>query len=54
MPTYRYTARDASGQLVEASLEAQSRRDALRVLAGRQLQPVKLDDAASSRSGRTT
>jgi general secretion pathway protein F len=53
MPTYRYTARDASGQLVEASLDAQSRRDALRVLAGRQLQPVRLDDAASPRSGRT-
>jgi general secretion pathway protein F len=52
MPTYRYTARDASGQLVEATLEAQSRRDALRLLATRRLQPVKLEDAASPRSGR--
>ncbi|HEY8995898.1 MAG TPA: type II secretion system F family protein [Lacunisphaera sp.] len=52
MPTYRYTARDASGQLVEASLDAQSRRDALRVLAGRSLQPVKLEDAASARTGK--
>jgi len=52
MPSYRYTARDAAGQLVEAVLEAASRRDALRVLAARQLQPVKLDDiAAAPRSG---
>jgi general secretion pathway protein F len=52
MPTYRYTARDAAGQLVEASLEAQSRRDALRLLAARQLQPVRLEDAANPRSSR--
>jgi type II secretory pathway component PulF len=52
MPTYRYTARDAAGQLVEASLEAQNRRDALRLLATRQLQPVKLEDAANPRSSR--
>lgn len=52
MPTYRYTARDPAGQLVEASLEAPSRRDALRLLASRQLQPVKLEDAANPRAGR--
>jgi general secretion pathway protein F len=52
MPTYRYTARDAAGQLVEASLDAQNRRDALRLLAARQLQPIKLEDAANPRSSR--
>jgi type II secretory pathway component PulF len=52
MPTYRYTARDPAGQLVEASLDAPSRRDALRMLAARQLQPVKLEDAASPRISR--
>lgn len=52
MPSYRYTARDAAGQLVEAVLEAANRREALRVLAARRLQPVKLDDiAAAPRSG---
>jgi len=54
MPSYRYTARDSAGQLVEAVLEAANRRDALRLLAVRQLQPVKLDDvAAAPRSGPT-
>ncbi len=52
MPSYRYTARDSAGQLVESVLDATSRREALRLLAGRQLQPVKLDDlAAAPRSG---
>lgn len=52
MPTFRYTARDQTGQLVESTLEASSRRDALRLLATRQLQPVKLTDAASPRTSR--
>ena len=52
MPTYRYSARDAAGRLVESSLDAPSRRDALRVLAARQLQPVKLDDVAAPQTGR--
>lgn len=52
MPNYRYSARDASGRLVEATLEAPSRRDALRTLAARQLQPVKLEDAAAPRTGQ--
>lgn len=53
MPTYRYSARDDSGQLVESSLEAASRREALRSLAARRLQPVRLDEAAAPRTGRT-
>ena len=52
MPSYRYTARDSAGQLVESVLDATNRREALRLLAVRQLQPVKLDDiAAAPRSG---
>lgn len=52
MPSYRYTARDRTGQLVEAVLDAANRRDALRALAARELQPIKLDDlAAAPRSG---
>lgn len=44
MPSFRYTARDGAGQLVEATLDSNSRRDALRVLASRGLQPVRLDE----------
>lgn len=52
MPSYRYTARDRAGQLAEGVLDAANRRDALRVLAVRELQPVRLDDmAAAPRSG---
>ncbi len=48
MPTYRYSARDAGGQVVESSLDAPSRRDALRVLASRGLQPVRLDESGGT------
>lgn len=47
MPSFRYTARNASGQLAEATLESHSRRDALRVLASRGLQPVRLDEVGT-------
>jgi len=53
MPSFRYTARDAAGQLVEASLESNSRRDALRVLASRSLQPVRLEEVGVSGVKRT-
>lgn len=52
MPTFRYSARDAGGQLVEASLEAPGRRDALRRLAAQRLQPVRLEEVAAGRAGR--
>jgi type II secretory pathway component PulF len=51
MPGYRYSARDANGRLVAASLDAPTRREALRLLAARGLQPVSLEDAAGERSG---
>ncbi|MFZ5497256.1 MAG: type II secretion system F family protein [Verrucomicrobiota bacterium] len=52
MPSFRYTACDSAGQLVEASLDAPNRRDALRQLAARGLKPVKIEDAAGARPGR--
>ncbi|RXK55086.1 type II secretion system F family protein [Oleiharenicola lentus] len=53
MPTYRYSARDAGGQVVESSLDAPSRRDALRVLASRGLQPVRLDESGSAKPAKS-
>jgi type II secretory pathway component PulF len=50
MPTFRYTARDAAGQLVEATLESPGRRDALRTLASRGLQPLRLDEAGTGKA----
>ena len=51
MPSYTYTARDRSGAAVSATLEAPSRRDALRVLAARGLTPVRVSEAGGSQSG---
>ncbi|HEX2099750.1 MAG TPA: type II secretion system F family protein [Candidatus Synoicihabitans sp.] len=44
MPRFAYTARDRSGQSVADSLEAPSRKDALRLLAARGLQPLRLNE----------
>ena len=49
MPRFAYTARDRSGQSVAATLEAPSRKDALRLLAARGLQPVRVDEAVAPR-----
>ena len=51
MPSYTYTARDRSGAAVSATLEAPTRRDALRVLAARGLTPVRGSEAGGSQSG---
>jgi general secretion pathway protein F len=51
MPSYTYTARDRSGAAVSATLEAPTRRDALRVLAARGLTPVRVSEAGGSQSG---
>jgi type II secretory pathway component PulF len=56
MPRFAYTARSASGQTVEATLEAPSRKDAARLLAARGLQPVRLQETAGGAApanGRT-
>jgi type II secretory pathway component PulF len=53
MPRFTYTARDRSGQTVSDSLEAASRRDALRLLAARGLHVITAEEAvAASASGR--
>lgn len=53
MPTYLYTARDTAGQVVESTLDAPTRREALRQLAGRRLQLVKFEVASAGRPIRT-
>ena len=45
MPRFTYTARDASGRSVAATLDASSRKEALRVLAARGLTPVSVAEA---------
>jgi type II secretory pathway component PulF len=49
MPTFAYTARDRSGQSVQATLEASSRKDALRVLSTRGLQPMQVEEVSAGR-----
>ncbi len=50
MPRFAFTARDRAGQSVQSTLEAPSRKDALRILAARGLQPVRVnEDAAAAR-----
>ena len=46
MPTFSYTARNRSGHTVTDSLDAPSRKDALRLLAVRGLTPVQVSEAA--------
>jgi general secretion pathway protein F len=48
MPRFSYTARDRSGQSVADTLEASSRKDAIRLLSARGLQPLRVDEASSS------
>jgi type II secretory pathway component PulF len=47
VPKYTYTARDRSGQTVTSTLEAPSRKDALRHLAARGLQPRRIDETSA-------
>ena len=51
MPLFTYTARDRAGKNISDSLEAPSRRDALRVLAARGLQVVAANEAVVARPG---
>lgn len=53
MPSFRYTARDSAGQMIEATLDSHSRRDALRVLTARGLQPIRLEEATASGTTRS-
>lgn len=47
MPRFTYTARNATGAVVEATLDASSRKEAARLLAARGLQPLRLQEAAA-------
>jgi type II secretory pathway component PulF len=49
MPKFDYTARDSAGQTVSAALDAPSRKDALRMLAARNLQPVRVEESFGGR-----
>ena len=46
MPTFSYTARNASGQVVKGRLEATDRKQAVRKLSGQKLRPVSLAERA--------
>jgi len=48
MPRFAYTARDAAGQSVADELDAPTRKDALRRLTARGLQPLRLDEQAAA------
>lgn len=48
MPTFSYTARDKSGANSSGSVDAPSRRDALRKLQTRGLQPTRLEEATGA------
>lgn len=50
MPRFSYTARDRAGKSVAATLDAPSRKDALRLLAARGLQPLQVEESAASKS----
>ena len=47
MPRFAYTARNRSGQSVADTIEASSRKDALRLLSARGLQPLRVDESVS-------
>ena len=51
MPRFAYTARDRSGGTASSSLEAATRKEALRLLAARGLTPVRIDEESVPRKG---
>ncbi|MDP1579314.1 MAG: type II secretion system F family protein [Candidatus Didemnitutus sp.] len=53
MPRFVYTARSATGQSIQATLDAPSRKDAARLLAARGLQPLRLEEAVSTPSAKS-
>ncbi|MBK9990271.1 MAG: type II secretion system F family protein [Verrucomicrobia bacterium] len=54
MPKFSYTARNRSGKTIEETLEASSRKDALRVLTARGLQPLQVEETSSGRPTATS
>jgi type II secretory pathway component PulF len=53
MPEFAYTARDAQGKSVRDTVNAASRREALRMLAARGLQPVSLNERTTAKTAAT-
>lgn len=53
MPEFAYTARDAQGKSVRDTVNASSRREALRLLAARGLQPVSLNERTAAKTAAT-
>ena len=49
MPRFAYTARDRAGKAVSAEIDAPTRRDALRLLATRGLQPGSVTEAGGAK-----
>lgn len=54
MPTFVYTARDRSGKTASGSIEATGRKDALRILTARGLQPLQVDERTGGATAATT
>jgi len=50
MPRFAYTARDRAGQPVSSTIEAPSRKDVLRLLTARGLQPLQIDETLSGKA----
>jgi len=48
MPRFAYSARDSAGRTASDEITAPSRKDALRLLSSRGLQPLKLDELTAS------
>jgi general secretion pathway protein F len=48
MPRFAYTARAADGQMVTATLDAASRKEAARLLSARRLQPLSLQETGGA------
>src|SRR5690242_13108394 len=45
MPAFAYTARDPGGQALQVTVDAASRREALRVLSARGLRPLAVEES---------
>ena len=52
MPRFNYTARDAAGRTVSGGQDAPSRREALRLLQARGLQPLQLTEEGGVAGGK--
>lgn len=48
MPTFHYSARDAAGSSVKGNLEAANRKEAIRQISMKRLQPVSVNEAVAA------